>query len=145
MIIKCPPGLSRVISPATTGLVNLQESIRNQARKLTTDPEHLKTLPHTGTIWNELLRPELHADGKVPDQETLFEESQALMFGGADTTGTTLMHGTFEILHEPEVLQKLKAELKEVWPNLTENLALSDLEPLPYLVRNRPILFSALI
>lgn len=141
MIIKCPPNISRIVSPATAGLVDLQESLRSQVQKLTTDPEHLKTLPHSTTIWNELLRPELHPDGKIPDSGSLFEESQALMFGGADTTGTTLMHGTFELLHEPEVLKKLKAELQEAWPDVAQNPPLSVLEPLPYLVRSFPMIF----
>jgi cytochrome P450 len=41
----------------------------------------------------------------------LYEEAQALLFGGADTTGTTLMHGSFYVLNSPTVYEKLKAEL----------------------------------
>lgn len=134
MIIKCPPNISRVISPATAGLVNLQEVLRQQVRDLSSDPEHLKTLPHSTTIWNELLRPDLHPDRRVPDAESLFEESQALLFGGADTTGTTLMHGTFHVLKDSDVYQKLKAELQESWPILEDPPNQATLETLPYLV-----------
>lgn len=134
MIVKCPPNIARVIAPETAGLINLQETLRKQVIDLTTNPEHLKTLPHNTTIWNELLRPELHPDGKIPPVDSLFEESQALMFGGADTTGTTLMHGTFEILQRPDVVAKLKAELEEAWPNVQRDPTQAELEPLPYLV-----------
>jgi Cytochrome P450 len=134
MIIKCPPNVSKIVSPATAGLVNLQQVIKQQVVDLSSNPEHLKTLPHSTTIWNELLRPELHPDGRVPDMGSLFEESQALLFGGADTTGTTLMHGTFHILKDGEVYQRLKAELQQVWPVLEDAPSQATLETLPYLV-----------
>ena len=135
MIVGCPPKIARVVAPETVGLIDLQETLRNQVIDLTTNPEHLKTLPHNTTIWNELLRPELHPDGRVPDVGSLFEESQALMFGGADTTGTTLMHGTFEILQRPDVVQRLRKELEEAWPDIRRDPSQAELEALPYLVR----------
>lgn len=135
MILKCPPNISRVISPPTAGLVDLQQTLRQQVLDLSSNPDHLKTLPHSTTIWNELLRPELHPDGRVPDAGSLFEESQALMFGGADTTGTTLMHGTFLILKDAAVYRKLKAELRQAWPVLEDAPSQATLETLPYLVR----------
>jgi cytochrome P450 len=64
----------------------------------------------------------------------LYEEAQALLFGGADTTGTTLMHGSFQVLTSPTVYEKLKAELLSRWPVLDEAPSLSELEKLPYLV-----------
>jgi hypothetical protein len=33
----------------------------------------------------------------VPSAGSLYEEAQALLLGGADTTGTTLMHGSFQV------------------------------------------------
>ena len=129
-----PAAVSRVISPATIGLVNLQEAIRAQVNDLSSNPEHLKTLPHSTTIWNELLRPDSYPDGRIPDTESLFEESQALLFGGADTTGITLMHGTFYVLKDMEVYQKLKAELRQAWRVLEIAPSQVTLETLPYLV-----------
>lgn len=134
MIIKCPPNISRVISPETTGLINLQQALRQQVANLSHDPERLKKLPHSTTIWNELLRPELHPGGRVPDEGSLFDESQALLFGGSDTIGMGLMHGTFEILRKPEVYRKLKAELIEAWPDISSSPSHTMLEGLPYLV-----------
>lgn len=137
MIIKCPPNVSRVIAPETMGLINVQQSLRYQVENLSNDPENLKKLPHSTTIWNELLRPELHPGGVLPDVGSLFDESQALLFGGSDTIGMGLMHGTFEVLRKPDVLRKLKAELTEAWPDLLHNPTHAELESLPYLVRGR--------
>lgn len=135
MIIKCPPAIAWVIAPETTGLIDLQQALRVQVGNLCTDPDQLRKLPHSTTIWNELLRPELHPGGVLPDEGSLFEESQALLFGGSDTIGLGLMHGTFEILRHPQVYRKLKAELMEVWPDLSDSPSHVTLEGLPYLVR----------
>lgn len=56
------------------------------------------------------------------------------MFGGADTTGNTLMVGSFHLLKDPTKLQKLKTELLEYWPSLQDGEPkLKELEDLPYL------------
>jgi hypothetical protein len=78
---------------------------------LTRNPEGLQNLPHSTTIYHELLRPQAYRSGTVPSAGSLYEEAQALLFGGADTTGTTLMHGSFQVLMSPTVYEKLKAEL----------------------------------
>lgn len=108
--------------------------LKQQIKEITSNPENLKKLPHSTTIYHELLRPELYYDGSIPDPGSLYEESQALMFGGADTTGTALMHGSFYILTRASVYEKLKAELQEAWPSLEEPPSLAALEKLPYLV-----------
>lgn len=134
MIINCPPGLSKVISPETAGLVDLQQVLKKQIAEVTDDPESLKKLPHSTTVYHQLLDRDNYRDKKVPDAGSLYEESQALMFGGADTTGTTLMHGSFYVLTTAEVYSKLKTELQEAWPDLNQAPSLATLEELPYLV-----------
>lgn len=133
MIMNCPPKLSKLISPATAGLVDLQELLKAQISDLTTNPEGLQNLPHSTTIYHELLRPQAYRSGTVPSAASLYEEAQALLFGGADTTGTTLMHGSFYVLSTPTVYQKLKAELRSNWRVLDEAPSLSEFEKLPYL------------
>ena len=59
-----------------------------------------------------------------------------LMFGaGTDTTANTLVVGTWHILNEPRILQRLKDELRQVMPNKTDTPGWATLENLPYLVR----------
>jgi cytochrome P450 len=105
-----------------------------QINDLTNDPEKLKLLPHNMTVFHRLMDPDAHRDKKVPSAGSLYEETQALMFGGADTTGNTLMVGSFHLLKDPVRLQKLKAELLANWPSLHDGEpSLKDLEDLPYL------------
>lgn len=79
------------------------------------------------------MSPEAYKAGTVPSAGSLYEETQALMFAGADTTGNTLMLGTFHLLKSPELYQKLKEELRSAWPDLAEQPPLRELEQLPYL------------
>jgi cytochrome P450 len=86
------------------------------------------------TIYHRLMDPEAHRDKQIPSAGSLYEEAQALMFGGTDTVGNTLMVGAFHLLKHPEKMQKLKAELSGAWPLLNENEPnVRDLEKLPYL------------
>jgi len=137
MILGCPPQLSLILAPETAGLINLQQALKQQISEITSDPEGLKKLPHNKTVYH-LLDRDNYRDKSVPDAGSLYEESQALMFGGADTIGTTLMHGTFCILRSPEVYERLKAELKQAWPDFEKAPALAELEQLPYLVHVFP-------
>ncbi|KAL2836751.1 cytochrome P450 [Aspergillus pseudodeflectus] len=82
MIMNCPPNLSKIISPATAGLVDLQPLLKKQINDLYTGPSALAKLPHDTAIYHELLRPEAYKT--------------------ADITGGTLMHGLFYILRSPE-------------------------------------------
>ncbi|KAF5854193.1 hypothetical protein GGP41_006990 [Bipolaris sorokiniana] len=133
-ILKCPPKLSRILSPLTAGLIDLNQLLMQQINDLTNDPEKLKLLPHNMTVFHRLMDPEAHRDKKVPSADSLYEETQALMFGGADTTGNTLMVGSFHLLKDPTKFQKLKTELLEHWPSLQNGEpTLKELEDLPYL------------
>lgn len=58
MIIHCPPTLSKIISPEIAGLVDLQQALKKQISDATSNPGSLKKLPHSSTIYNQLLDPE---------------------------------------------------------------------------------------
>lgn len=108
--------------------------LRKQINDLTDDPEKLKLLPHNNTIYHRLMDAEAYRNKTVPSPGSLYEEAQALMFGGADTVGNTLMIGTHRLLKHPKAMQKLKAELVHTWPSLDESgPALRVLEKLRYL------------
>ncbi|KAF2651874.1 cytochrome P450 monooxygenase-like protein [Lophiostoma macrostomum CBS 122681] len=134
MILKCPPKLSKILSPSTAGLVDLQQLLLHQISGLCEDPEKLKQLPHQMTIYHRLLDPAAYRNGTVPSAGSLYEEAQALMFGGADTVGNTMMVGAFHLLKHPEHLRRLKEELLQVWPSLNgEEPRCRELEDLPFL------------
>lgn len=114
--------------------IETSQLLRAQISDLTDDPEKLKLLPHNMTIYHRLLDPSAYKNKTVPSADELYEEGQALIFGGADTVGNTLMVGTYHLLQQPEALQKLKKELKDAWPSVNgAEPTVKDLESLPYL------------
>jgi hypothetical protein len=134
MIMNCPPNLSKIVSPATRGLVDMQQMIRSQIQDLSQHPEKLDYLPHSMTIYHQLMDKEAYRTNTVPCEGSLYEETQALMFAGSDTTGNALMVGTFHLLRQPESYAKFKKEILSVWPEASaEAPTLHDLEALPYL------------
>lgn len=132
-VMGMPAWLSVRISPHTAGLVRLQQVLGKQVNEVCQQPKLLEDAPHP-IIYHHLLSPERNKGRSVPSAESLYEEAQALMFGGGDTTGNTLMLGVFNVLEAPDILTKLKEELLVAWPVLNEPPRFEDLEKLPFLV-----------
>ncbi len=98
------------------------------------DPAKLKYLPHSMTIYHQLLDADAYRTNTAPSPLSLYQEAQALMFAGGDTTGNTLMLASFHLLHDTAAYEALKAELKTAWPDLMgPPPSLRELERLPYL------------
>lgn len=133
IVMGMPPWLSIKLSPGTAGLVQLQQILRQQIREISNNPELLKEAPHP-IIYHALLNPESYKGKAVPSSGSLYEEAQALMFGGGDTTGNTLMIGVLTVLERPDILKRLKEELLTCWPNLASPPTFETLEKLPFLV-----------
>ena len=85
------------------------------------------------TIYHSLMDKEAYKSGKVPSAGSLYEETQALMFGGGDTAGNALMVLSYHTLKNPDIHEKLAGELKQEWPNLENMPPLRQFEQLPYL------------
>lgn len=134
VVFAMPTWLSAKTSANMVGLTNLQRLLGAQVKEVTSNPYSLLEAPHK-IIYQELLSPEANAGGKVPNATSLYEEAQALMFGGADTNGNVLMLGMFNMLEQPALMARLKKELSEVWPVLDKPPPkYEELEKLPYLV-----------
>ena len=69
---------------------------------------------------------------------SLYEESQALTFRGGHITANVIMVGTFYLLKRPDLVEKLKAELEEYWPDLVLEPPLAILEKLPFSMSSAP-------
>ncbi|KAF2456731.1 cytochrome P450 monooxygenase-like protein [Lineolata rhizophorae] len=134
LILGIPPRISRVISPPTRGLAELQLTLLEQISELTEHPESLDHLPHKMTIYHALMDKDSYQNGTVPSAGSLYEEAQALMFAGGDTTGNTLMMCSFHLMKNPEAHAKLRMELRAAWPDIHQpSPSLRELEKLPYL------------
>lgn len=134
-VFSMPPWLSVRVSPQTAGLINVQQILRRQVNEVVKHPESLQDTPHP-TIYHQLLNREANKSGVIPEAASLYEEAQALMFGGTDTTGNALMLGTFHMLENQSLLKRLKKELRMNWPDLDKTPRFEDLQKLPFLVRS---------
>jgi len=84
-------------------------------------------------IYETLLAPDEKKGTPLAVPE-LYHESLGLVFGATDTRSTTLVTGTYFLLQNPEKAEKLKKELKDACPTLSDSSpGLEALEKLPYL------------
>lgn len=119
LIFSLPPNIAIKASPETAGLTRLQVILKKQVDEVSANPEILKDAPHP-IIYHRLLDIEAHRGQPTPDRQSLYEEAQALMFGGGDTVGNTLMVGFYHLLqptHRP-LYAALREEVRSVWPDL---------------------------
>ena len=127
------PGLTALISPQLAGLTRLKKLLVTQVWEVTANPYSVLEAPHK-TIYNELLSPAA-TEGKKVNTMSLYEEAQALVFGGTDTIANALLLGIFNLLEQPALVSKLRKELLEVWPVLEDaQPKVEELERLPFLV-----------
>lgn len=131
-IFSLPPWLAIKASPETAGLTQLQVILGQQVKEVTTNPEILNHTQYP-TIYQRLLDPEVHKGKSITDTTALYEEAQTMLFAGGVTVGDTLMTGTFYILDQPLLYQRLQAEVLEVWPDPNSPPSLEVLEALPLL------------
>ena len=77
--------------------------------------------------------------GLPPEEKTIermWHDGQVFNIAGTETTSWTLANCTFYLLSNPEMLQRMQDEIKTVMPDGTiDNVSVSELEALPYLVR----------
>ena len=134
MILGCQPALSKVLSPATSGMVDLQIMIKSQIEDLTRHPEKIKHLPHNMTIYHCLMDKEAYRTSKVPSELSLYQETRALLVAGSDTTGNALLVGAFHLLRNTEAHATLKTEIDAAWAGAGPfGPEMRTLESMPYL------------
>ncbi|KAM7215177.1 cytochrome P450 monooxygenase-like protein [Rhypophila decipiens] len=127
IIFSLPPWLSRITAPELGGLFDLQALLQGQIDELQEDPKRLDSVPHK-TIYHPLL--------ETGTRKSLYEEGQAMLFGGTDTVSNTLMLLVFYVLSTPGVEGRLLDELRRpgVWEDIKGDAPGWDtLEKLPYL------------
>ena len=131
-LFSLPPWLAIKASPETAGLTNLQVILGEQVNEVVTNPKSLDNAPHP-IVYHKLLDKEAQKGQPVPDATSLYEEAQALMFGGGDSAANSLMVGIFHVLDQPEVYKRLKDEVYQAWPNLDRHPTYETLQNLPVL------------
>jgi cytochrome P450 len=70
----------------------------------------------------------------VPAVDDIKDEAYGILAAAADTTGNGMTVAAYNVVNNPTIYKKLRAELKAAFPDPNSKLAFVELERLPYLV-----------
>lgn len=123
-----PDSMSHLAHPAMASFI---EQKRNTLKQIAAIHDGQKSNLSHPTIFHSIL------DSKLPPEEKsvsrLSDDAQVLMMAGTLTTAWTLEVIMFWLIMKPEILCKLKDELKVAMPDKNAVVPLPTLEGLPYL------------
>ncbi|POS72201.1 cytochrome P450, partial [Diaporthe helianthi] len=122
-----PTWLVKTLFPSLSELRDRQDWWITKVREIrnSPNPERIKKTIFEG-IFNSSLPPEEKTD------ERLASEAQLVVFAGEGTTAHTLTCCVYQLLANPDKVQKLRAELKDAVPD-SDDIQLSQVDSLPYL------------
>ena len=85
-------------------------------------------------MFDIILNPEENKRKVVLSDSDLTAEAVVILLAGMDTTANALTVGTWEVLQNEQVHQKLMKELYQIIPDKTSQFKADILDKLPYLV-----------
>jgi cytochrome P450 len=103
-----------------------------------------KSIQERGTGGSEKYKaiyPAILENEKIPEEEKEFsrltDDANFLVLAGTDAPGRALVMTLYYVLRDPEVHERIRAELSNCWADASMELGLTALEQLPYFVRFR--------
>ena len=97
-------------------------------QKCTASGEHIRT------VFDINLRPNREKEQFTPTVTEMSLDAFVLLNAGTDTTSHTMVVITWALLNNPQMMQKLKAELKVAMPGRDDTINWAGTEEMPYLV-----------
>ena len=149
LLKSLPYPIIRLILPAVADLLELQEEIKQKILISLDDeiqsPKQLATDAKSVVVENKNDAAESKSvivgalgDPNIPPKERtldrLLDEGTVVIFAGTETSSRALAVAIFYLLHSKSHLQKLRDELATLPYTADHAYALSQLEPLPFLV-----------
>ncbi|MCJ1434247.1 hypothetical protein MMC27_003614 [Xylographa pallens] len=126
-----PVWLQARLSPSMELVLRIQKHVENIIVGIKTNPQsHYTDLVHP-TLFHDILKSNLPENDKSVAR--LKDEALIIVAAGTLTTSWALSLAVFHLLSSPEILSKLKVELKAAIPNVDSPVSLPQLEKLPYL------------
>lgn len=144
-----PYPIIRLMSPAAADLLELQAETKQKIlislngekqspEPLATDAKSVVEESKNHAAEPKSVMAGMLADPNIPPKEKtldrLLDEATLIIFGGTETTSRSLAVALFYLLHNKSHLQRLRDELATLPYTADHAYALSQLEPLPYLV-----------
>ncbi|KAJ5491962.1 Cytochrome P450 [Penicillium expansum] len=129
---NAPPNLLRWLQPHMADLFDLKARLRQQADDTLKKQGLRKVNPEARlNIFDALTSLELPENERTLDR--LEDESALLLGAGTETTARSITVAMFYLIHNKEIMAKLRAELKTVLATPLSKASWVDLEKLPYL------------
>lgn len=126
-----PIWLIKIINPKASAFLMLQEKLIKSSER-TLQNQMVKGDGQT-TIFDALTDPSLRPEERTVDR--LAQEAVIVLGAGTETTANTLTVASYQLIKNRPVLLKLREELKTLMPRGDSSASWSQLEQLPYLVR----------
>lgn len=127
---RLPIPVIRLILPAVAELLVLQKDIKIHIEKKLASKDDGSA---SKSIMIEALG-DPHVPAEERTMERLVDEGQVVIFAGTETSSRSLAVGMFYLLDDKSLLAKARAELSRVDHIPDEELAMKDLETLPFMV-----------
>jgi cytochrome P450 len=127
-----PPWLLAIVNPGALEVVNMRTETNKMAKAvLETDPEIYNARPYPTIIW------EVSKSNALPPEEKTFErlavDANSILAAGFETTGNVVTLMTYLVLKHPEIHERLKKELADAIPDVSNIPSWQVLEKLPLL------------
>ncbi|KAK1220243.1 hypothetical protein PQX77_017008 [Marasmius sp. AFHP31] len=156
-VARLPDWIVKLVSPAARPALNQKHFLLQKIKEWEADARLGKRygdLDGERAIFNVFLNPEWLAkygngisDFKEEEggQDTqpsspwiipyteLMDECTGTQFAGTDTVGNACIIGTFHLLNDRTISEKLEKELDEAWKDVEDGMSFEKLEKLPYL------------
>lgn len=127
-----PLWVTDIIAPDANAMYKCQERCKTIARKVKQQIEN-GTNHERETIFHPLLKPESIKSSEQVTVQYLGEESLNVVAAGGETTGSTLELIIFHVLYNRAILERLREELVDAFPDSAQPTPFIELEKLPYL------------
>ncbi|KAJ6139929.1 hypothetical protein N7471_006415 [Penicillium samsonianum] len=129
---NAPPNLLRWLQPQMADLFDVKARLRQQADD-TLQKQGLRKVDSEArlTIFDALTSLEVPEKERTLDR--LEDESALLLGAGTETTARSITVAMFYLIHNKDIMAKLRAELRNVLVTPLSKASLVDLEQLPYL------------
>ena len=130
---QLPAAFIEKYMPPVAALQWIQRRCRTRVAALATKAKSEKANTGTPTVFDTMLHPDPAKGQYTPELDGLQGDACLMFVAGAETTANTFVQGTFHVLSNPHIKERLQTELKTVLPSLDSSTDWATLEKLPYL------------
>ena len=134
-MIRLPPSLLSFLDPKTAPLFKFTKDLEERIGRILSGTEEKDDKSEHRTVFYEMKYSNLPPSEKTAYR--LASEASTFMGAGTETTARTLAVASYYLISNPEMMERLKMELKKIMPTLDTVVSLPALEKLPYLAEYR--------